>query len=232
MSSLLRRLLYPYAPTSVPVGRDVVGGTVSQNADAADGGDIPSENLFDWDATLAEYEIITPYDADILTQSGTNLTIDVLNARAPADLSESEAASAVTSSTSCKAPSSAASSQEDYLDLHVRPLTYVEAFLNGLPPKGRQLRLSARQGPSGSEADLARPTIPPSASPLIGTRDLKSRKFETRMFNLGSGAWHIAMPAEDNEEHYLFTDRKACRSRQREKSLVMDKRARLRALMI
>ncbi|KAK9384727.1 hypothetical protein V1515DRAFT_318441 [Lipomyces mesembrius] len=226
MSSLLRRLLYPYAPTSVPGGRDVVGGTVSQNAEAADGADIPSENLIDWDATLAEYEIITPYDADILTQPGTNLTIDVLNARAPAEVSESETASAVTSSTSCKAPSSATSSQEDYLDLHVRPLTYVEAFLNGLPSKGRQLRLSARQGPFGSGSEAA------SASPLIETHDLKSRKFETRMFNLGSGAWHMAMPGEDIEEHYLFTDRKACRSRQREKSLVMDKRARLRALMI
>ncbi|KAK9495868.1 hypothetical protein V1508DRAFT_408683 [Lipomyces doorenjongii] len=224
MSSLLRRLLYPYAPTSVPAGRDVVGGTVSQNADAANVGDITSENLIDWDATLAEYEIIMPYDADVLTQPGTNLTIDVLNARVPVDVSESETASAVTSSTSCKAPSSATSSQEDYLDLHVRPLTYVEAFLNGLPPKGRQLRLSARQAPSGSEAA--------SISPLIGTHDLKSRKFETKMFNLGSGAWHMAMPAEDNEEHYLFTDRKACRSRQREKSLLMDKRARLRALMI
>ncbi|KAJ8101461.1 hypothetical protein POJ06DRAFT_251603 [Lipomyces tetrasporus] len=232
MSSLFRRLLYPYAATSVPVGRDVESPG-PQNADGADGAEIPSENWTDWDATLAEYEIITPCDADILTQPGTNLTIDLHHTIAPVDVDmwESESISAGTSSTSCKASSPATSSQEDYLDLHVRPLTYVEAFLNGLPSSERHLRLGARQGQSGA-AELTRPTTPQSAKRLIGTRDLKSRKFETKMFNLGSGAWHMAMPPEDDEDRYLFTDRKVCRSRQREKSLVMDKRARLRALMV
>ncbi|KAK9240575.1 hypothetical protein V1525DRAFT_209508 [Lipomyces kononenkoae] len=209
MPSLLRRLLYPYAPTSVPV-------PLSRNADATDGTEALSENVIDWDATLAEYEIVTPYDADILTQPGSNLTIDVLNAKAPppADASESDAPSAATSSTSFKVPSSATSGQEDYLDLHVRPLTYVEAFRNGLPPKGRHLPLSARQSPR--------------------TSVLMSRKLETKMFNLGPGAWHMAMPADDDDEHYVATiaDRKACRSRQREKSLVMDRRARLHAMMV
>ncbi|KAK9322473.1 hypothetical protein V1517DRAFT_323241 [Lipomyces orientalis] len=230
MSALFRRLLYPYAATSVPVGRDVVSPG-PQNADGVDVAELPSENLTDWDATLAEYEIITPGDADILTQPGTNLTIDVHHTKGPVDVWESESISAGTSSTSCKAPSSATSSQEDYLDLHVRPLTYVEAFLNGLPSSERHLRLGARQSQSGA-AELTHPTTPQSTKRLIGTRDLKSRKFETKMFNLGSGALHMAMPPEDDEDRYLFTDRKVCRSRQREKSLVMDKRARLRALMV
>ncbi|KAK9368484.1 hypothetical protein V1509DRAFT_623050 [Lipomyces kononenkoae] len=216
MPSLLRRLLYPYAPTSVPVPRDN-GGSVSRNVDAAGCTEAPSENVIDWDATLAEYEIVTPYDADILTQPGTNLTIDVLNAKAPApvDVSESDATSAATSlssTSSCKVPSSASSSQEDYLDVHVRPLTYVEAFRNGLPPKGRHLPLSARQSPR--------------------TSVMMSRKLETKMFNLGPGAWHMAMPADDDDDHYFIADQKACRSRQREKSLIMDKRARLHAMMV
>ncbi|KAK9466427.1 hypothetical protein V1512DRAFT_263589 [Lipomyces arxii] len=186
MATFLRRFLFASPPSAVLLQ---MCKDTAQDASTGD-------STADLDATLSEYEIITASDADILTSQACRTTIDVA------------------SSESTELGQQRSAVDEDYMNLNVRPLTYVEVLVNGLAQPGQSVKFNMSK--SGSSASAGR----------------NSRKFENKMFARGPDDWRNELAYEEDEDKYWFGDRKMCRGRERQKSLVMDRRARLRAMMV
>ncbi|KAK9457588.1 hypothetical protein V1511DRAFT_486174 [Dipodascopsis uninucleata] len=121
---------------------------------------------------------------------------------------------------------SASTDDNAFVDVYVRPLTYAEVVANGI----QTLQQSANSGASAPANDALDAVLAGNSKMVaLGRLNQRSKR------NVSVRRSNVSEDCDDNYDFGadgLVNDRKYDRSRQRERALMHDRRARLRTVMV